>query len=167
MRIPRRKLESVRKRKEALEPILYVLFAERREMPPIQTLPQPRSRPQEIDPKGHAMPIRREKRAANGQRAFSRGAVASGRRDHRQAAGENLSITCRARVGRRDALDHADRLSRRGRAAAAAHTGGANQVINSFPPAEQGPLSLIKFFGIMALTWGLSRLSTKVGPAFD
>jgi hypothetical protein len=70
-------------------------------------------------------------------------------------------------VGRGDVRDDPDRESRGGRAAAAAHTGGANQVINSFPPAEQGPLSSVKFFGIMALTWDLSRLSTKVGPAFD
>jgi hypothetical protein len=70
-------------------------------------------------------------------------------------------------VWREAVLDQPDRLGRGSRAATAAHTGGVNQVINSFPPAEQGPLSLVKFFGIMALTWDLSRLSTKVGPAFD
>ena len=94
-------------------------------------------------------------------------ARSSARRDHRQGVGENLWITCRARVWRGAVLDHLDRLGPGGRAAAAAHTGGGNRVINSFPPAEQGPLSSVKFFGIMALTWGLSRLSTKVGPAFD
>jgi hypothetical protein len=78
-------------------------------------------------------------------------------RPHRRAVGENPWITGDHAVKRGRLLNApGPPLPLKG-AEVAAHTVEANEVIDSFPLTEQGPLSLIKFFAIMALSWDLSR----------
>jgi hypothetical protein len=93
--------------------------------------------------------------AARDTSAVSAGKAASGFGDRlgdQRTPGENLWITRRAAVVRPGVADAAGGRSSDPGAAATAHTGRSNRVINSFPLAEQGPLSSGKFFGIMALS---------------
>ena len=87
--------------------------------------------------------------------------------DRRQAAGENLWITCRARVRRGAFSTPGSARPRRSRGRGGAYRRCEPGLSTVFPLLNKGALSSVKFFGIMALTWDLSRLSTKVGPAFD
>jgi hypothetical protein len=99
--------------------------------------------------RGRRVPAHRRQSSALVRQGASR--LCNGPDDPR-TQGENLWITRRAGVARPGCGDETEDRAPDPGAAATAHAGRSNRVINSFPPTEEGPLSPGKFFGIMALS---------------